>query len=410
MSLRIIYGRAGSGKSHTCLDFVEKIISTQRADVIYIVPEQFSLQTERRISRRLGGVGGGVDVLSFERLSQRVFSQVGPVYCTYVNDAGKQMLLQRVLFKLKGKLTYLSNAVETDGFCGLLLDTINEFIRHNITPDMLLQAANKSSGILALKLADLSIIFKEYKNLFEYPLADSEDNLSILLEKIKSFDLFKGTHIIIDSFTGFSPKQLAIIEELMLRAESVIVTLTTDNLEISDNISDIFYASKKTAAILFDLSIKNKIEILPNVFLECCKKYEKNSELLHLENNFFRYPARLFDQPTENIMIFAANNYYGEVESVARQIIRLCREENYRFREIAVITKALETYAPLINHIFSEYEIIYNIDEKINAMQHPLTHSVLAVFEMTVKNYSIDSVFTWLKSPFCDIEDRKSVV
>ncbi len=405
MPLKIIYGRAGSGKSHACLDAAEKLIAANDGDVIFIVPEQFSLMTERKLADRMHGVGGGFDVLSFERMASRVFSQVGPVYAVYMTGSGKQMLMQRVLIRLKDRLAYLCASAETDGFCGVLVETVDSLKKSGITPAMLADAANRLGGIAALKLADLSQIYAAYTQAFEYPNLDDADSPALLLEKIRQFDLFRGAHIILDAFSGFTPLQLALIEAFLLRCKSVTVALTTDSLAPTDNISDLFYAEKRTVNTLLDMAVKNNIEVLPSTYLGCCKRHENNPELAHLEDNLLRYPARTYDKPTERITVFEASNYYGEVESAAAQIIRLCRENNYRFRDIAVATKALGTYAPLVRHIFEEYQINYNLDEKITALCHPLTRAVLSVLETVIRHFSYEAVFGWLKSPYCGLDD-----
>ena len=68
MSLRIIYGRAGSGKSRFC---IEDIKSSKRENpdkiLILMVPEQFTLQGEKNLVRALGASGiGEAEGLSFK--------------------------------------------------------------------------------------------------------------------------------------------------------------------------------------------------------------------------------------------------------------------------------------------------------------------------------------------------------
>ena len=46
MSLRIIYGRAGTGKSEFCLNEIKK---NQNQKIYIITPEQFSYSMERRL-------------------------------------------------------------------------------------------------------------------------------------------------------------------------------------------------------------------------------------------------------------------------------------------------------------------------------------------------------------------------
>ncbi|MGI6124986.1 MAG: hypothetical protein ACOYIG_12540, partial [Acetivibrionales bacterium] len=50
MSLRIIYGRAGSGKTHFILDEIKSRIEEKSAkSLVYLVPEQFSFQAEKNL-------------------------------------------------------------------------------------------------------------------------------------------------------------------------------------------------------------------------------------------------------------------------------------------------------------------------------------------------------------------------
>jgi len=42
---------------------------------------------------------------------------------------------------------------------------------------------------------------------------------------------------------------------------------------------------------------------LPNTYINKCKKYENNHELAHLEENYFKYPAKQYTEKTENINI-----------------------------------------------------------------------------------------------------------
>jgi len=55
MSLRLVYGGAGSGKSTYCLAEIQKRIEEgfDRA-LILIVPEQFSFQAEKNLIKQLG--------------------------------------------------------------------------------------------------------------------------------------------------------------------------------------------------------------------------------------------------------------------------------------------------------------------------------------------------------------------
>ena len=79
MSLRLIYGRAGSGKSYFCLkEIQERLKEGSDSPLILLVPEQFSMQAEKNLLHVLS-MGGSIraEVLSFRRIAYRVFVEVG---------------------------------------------------------------------------------------------------------------------------------------------------------------------------------------------------------------------------------------------------------------------------------------------------------------------------------------------
>ena len=78
MSIRLIYGRAGTGKSTFILNEIKNDIENNLAQKIYIiVPEQFSYATEKRLLETLDTASSvKAEVISFKRLAYRIFLEV----------------------------------------------------------------------------------------------------------------------------------------------------------------------------------------------------------------------------------------------------------------------------------------------------------------------------------------------
>ena len=78
MSIRLIYGRAGTGKSELVLKEIKNDLKKNLTQKIYIiVPEQFSYATEKRLLETLDkGSSIKAEVISFKRLAHRVFLDV----------------------------------------------------------------------------------------------------------------------------------------------------------------------------------------------------------------------------------------------------------------------------------------------------------------------------------------------
>ena len=78
MSIRLIYGRAGTGKSTFILNEIkERIKNNLEQKFFIIVPEQFSYATEKRLLYILGKKAVvNAEVISFKRLAHRVLLEV----------------------------------------------------------------------------------------------------------------------------------------------------------------------------------------------------------------------------------------------------------------------------------------------------------------------------------------------
>ena len=415
MSLRIIYGRAGSGKSSFCLeDIKQKLGEGGTGPYIIIVPEQFSLQAEQRLVRKLGASGiNGVEVLSFRRLAYRVFSSTGGVVHTHINSAGKSMLLYRAIDKHRDKLKIYARTSERKGFINKLNRVISELKRYMVTAEMLYQAADKhreANTMLADKLQDIALIYGEFEGLLHSGYIDTDDDLTMLCNKLDHCSLFDKAEFYIDEFSGFTPQEYSVIEKLMKKSAGINVALCTDCLVDFTDIDDInvFSPTQHAAAKLISLAHSNNIHIEKPISLSSKDSNKYTQSLLHLEQNLYCYSYKTLKEETQNISIFMASNIYSEVENTARNILRLCRDQNLSFSDIAVVTGNLEGYQKLIQAVFSEYEIPYFIDNKRDVSSHPLAQLLINALRILTENWSYEAVFRYLKTGLTGI-DKKDI-
>jgi ATP-dependent helicase/nuclease subunit B len=415
MGLRIIYGRAGSGKSSFCLeDIKHKLEAGGTGPYIIIVPEQFSLQAEQRLIRRLGASGiNGVEVLSFRRLAYRVFSSTGGVVHTHINSAGKSMLLYRAIDKQRDKLKVYARTSERKGFINKLNRVISELKRYMLTAEMLYQAAEKhkeANPMLSNKLQDIALIYEEFEGLLHSGYIDIDDDLTMLCNKLDDCSLFGKAEFYIDEFSGFTPQEYLVIEKLMKKSAGMNVTLCTDCLVDFTDIDDInvFSPTQHAAAKLKNLAHSNNIHIEKPTSLSSKDSNKYNQSLLHLEQNLYCYSYKVLKEETKDISIFMASNIYSEIESTARNILRLCRDENLNFSDIAVVAGNLDGYQKLIQAVFSEYGIPYFIDNKRDVSSHPLAQLMINALRIFTENWSYESVFRYLKTGLTGI-DKKDI-
>lgn len=133
----------------------------------------------------------------------------------------------------------------------------------------------------------------------------------------------------------------------------------------------------------------------------------KSNELLHLEQNLYNIKQKKYELEPKDLSIFLANNQYSEVEYIASKIVKLVREEGYRYKDISIITKNLDNYSNLCKAIFNKYNIPIFIDEKKDLSDNILVKYILAILDIFSKNWSHESVFNYIKTGFIDIEKEE---
>ena len=124
-----------------------------------------------------------------------------------------------------------------------------------------------------------------------------------------------------------------------------------------------------------------------------------------LEKNIYNTQSTNYEENVENIKLFLAKNQYSEVENVAKNITKLVKHNNLRYKEISVITKDMNSYSSLIRAIFNKYDIPVFIDEKRDLNQNIIIKYILGLLEVISKNFSYDSVISYIKTGFCGIEE-----
>lgn len=206
---------------------------------------------------------------------------------------------------------------------------------------------------------------------------------------------------------GFTQQEYRVIEELMKEAKEMYITICSDNINIEETNqdSDVFYMCKVAEKKVKDIANKNNIEIAKTLYLSECHRF-KNKELLHLEENIYSNTYKKYNNQNKEISLFLAANPYSEIEHIASKIIENVRENGYKYREIGIITKNIDIYSGLIKGIFAKYDIPVYIDEKKDLSQNILIKYIISLLDVFSKNWSYESVIAYIKTKFCDIEEK----
>lgn len=403
MKLRIVYGKSGTGKSEFCLNEVCNKINTDKK-IFIIVPEQFSFTVESKLmelSRDKAVVNA--EVISFNRMAYRILNEIGKINNSSLTKSSKSMLMYYILMQNRKRLKFLG---KTDENVELAITSITELKKHGIKNEQLQKQIDSTKDIyLKTKLEDINLIYKSFEEYIDNKYIDENDLLTILANNIEKLKILKDSLIYIDEFAGFTKQEYDIISGLLNMAEEVTITSCSDGI-IADKSpeTDIYYSNKKTIEQILKIANDKNIET-KTIYLKETKRF-KNEELKHIEENIYKNTYKKYDKDVNNIKLFLANNQYSEVEYVAENIIDLVREEGYRYKDISVITKNMDTYSNLVRAIFNKYEIPTFIDENRSLNQNIIVQYLLSIIEIFNKNYSYESVFNYIKTRINNIDEE----
>lgn len=428
MSLQFIFGNSGSGKSDFLYDSVLKQAKENKEQqFLIIVPEQFTMQTQRElVERQKQHVIMNVDVLSFARLAYRVFDDLGKQNVVVLEETGKNLVLRKVAEQKKAELNVLGANMNKMGYVGEVKSLISELMQYNIRPDALAEFLEKEplGEGLRLKMQDVLTMYQGFTEYLKGRYITAEEVLELLYDVAEESKLLCGSVIVLDEFTGFTPIQNRLMEKLLVLAKKVSVSVTMDVREDfyqCRGVHELFAMSKKTVASLLKVAELCKVPVEEPIVLPTGEKrrYAGAPDLYFMEQNLFRPGAgsyrykvsekamrsnenheKLTDsqlEETPDIRITSLKNPREELKFAACEIVRLTREQGYRYRDIAVVTGDVQQYGNYVPEIFEQYHIPYFIDQTKNILFHPFIECIRAILEMIEYDFSYESVFRFLR-------------
>ena len=251
----------------------------------------------------------------------------------------------------------------------------------------------------------MALVYEKFEEQINGNYIEDTDLLTILAENIEKIDLVKDSIIYLDEFSGFTKQEYEVLKKFIKLAKQVNVTVCVDDLELNTNPDiDVFYSNKLTLSKIIDVVKSSNLKFEEPVKLENGYRF-KTEELKHLSENMNNIKSTKYEKNVENMHLFLAKSGYSEIENVAKEIVKLIRKKNLRYKDIAIITKNIADYSSLVRVIFDKYNIPVFIDEKRDLNQNIIVQYILAVIEIINKNFSSDTIFNYLKIGFSKIDE-----
>jgi len=406
MSLQFILGPPGSGKTSYCLSEIEAALTGDKP-LYYLVPEQFSLQSEKLLLKNRTATTR-VQVLSFNRLAYRLFAVLGGPPGQALDDLGKHMLLRKVLLELADELVFYKRAADKHGFVHSLAATITELNHYCISSEDLRLRSEQMGPTLGAKLQDLALIVSRYRSAVSGRYLPIDDMLDLLVQKLTDakgdLKLLNGAMIWADGFSGFTPQERQVLLHLMKNGGDVKITLTTRERDSSASDQTrpaqdpLFATPRETKEKLTALAARAHIAVIPPIYMEKNHRHAQNSGLAFFAQNFTMKSQGGIKSPSKvGIEILSAPDRYASVYAAAHKILTWVNV-GYRFRDIAIVCGNRGHYEKTLTTAFERLGIPLFVDTEIDILSHPLTELIRAALSILVHNWNYEAVFRFLKT------------
>ncbi len=354
---------------------------------ILIVPEQYSHSVERLLCEICpDNISLYAQVLSFRRLARRVFEHSGGTSRQMLSDGGKLLTMAVCLHSVRDSLSYFSRGPLRPELCRKLLEAVKELKNAYIEPQRLSDCSAKFTGSFSAKLRDISILYSTYNSLTSTGPGDPEDELSFLASVLETSSFADGRDIYISGFTDFTAQQLTVVRRLMESAGSMTVGLSN---------ADSGSVQQKTSARLADHAALAGIK---------CEQFhidgsgETLPELEHLRKYFFDYTCSPYGSPSPGIVTLLASDMEDECTVAACSILRLVRENGWRYRDFTVAVRGFERYRTSLECVFDKFGIPLYTGSGRDVSEKPEIRVLIAAMKTVLRGFEYEDVFTFLKT------------
>ncbi|WP_349421143.1 helicase-exonuclease AddAB subunit AddB [Staphylococcus felis] len=394
---RTFIGRAGTGKSMQMLKEIKNQLKEEPlgSPIIVITPMQGTYLYEQAFVNDPILKGSlRAEVLHFERLSHRIFQELGGIQEKRISTIAIEMMIYDILQDEKHQLKLYHSQVGYIGFSAKLREQIQDFEKYAVTPEVIRETAKDEQLDLRMrdKLHDIGLVYEKLIERMSDDYISSEALMNRFIKNIPRSKWLQQADIYIDGFHNFSTQEYQIIEALVNHARSVTVLLTTNG---DEDVLSMFRKPSESLKQLKAIAKRSQTPIELEVFKAPLRF--KNTDLQRLEHQFDLLQRDESIEAKGDIQILEAPTTREEINEVARSILRDARERQYRFNDIAILYRD-PSYIYLLESILPQFDIPYNVDVKQSMTDHPIMEMLRALIEVIRTSWNFEPLMRLFKT------------
>lgn len=396
--LHIIRGRAGSGKTDYLHSLIKNCVKDDKFSPVLIVPEQFSFITERSLLKRMGARDiKKVTITSFSRLARSYYKDdkdSNPSGKPFADDGVRCVLMLKALETVKEDLTVYAEACKNTGVLDSLVSFEKELKLCKVSLSDIRHCAVKigNNELLRSKLLELDEIFTAYDALLTQSYFDENELLKYFNDDVAAETFFDGKIVYVDAFRGFSRLELDCIRIAMRKAKDVYISFCTDGennpdsaFGFIDDFENEIISAAENDGVEYDSYVINET----GGFAE---------PIAFIEKNIYTDSDTQFKGDCSAVKIAECSDIDDECRFVACEIKKLLRNNNYRYKDIAVIERSDGVYKKYLCDMLTRYGIPVFNDYRRPLVSELVFIHLISALECTADHFQSESLFRYLKT------------
>ena len=418
--LNIYYGGENTDKEKFIFDNI-------KGRTLLLVPDQFSLQAERDAFFYLQKKGlMDIRIVDFSSLGHKIIAEASEGTPILIDKYGRHMLLTKIIDESEEQLKVYRGLKGKNSFIEMVNGFISEMKRFEIDIQTLCDVKDslKTESFLKYKLEDILCIYSRYEEAIKDKYLDSEDYITFYGSKILDSPMIAESDVWVYGFDTFTPKNFLVMERLLKRAVNLNVVMTYDKDSINKTGGSVkgfspFEEIKANcdAGFLAAEDRKELFSITGYIIKKLVQMAEDLGEFANvapIENNIRKsmwihesmYLKGKVNNERNPVTLVRTSNVYAEADRAADYILKLVRDEGYKFSDIVVVCNDTEFRTGVLKRTFLRWGIPVFVDKKRKVMHHPAVGFLLSLMEISAYGYRDSSVMKLIKTGFLGLEEN----
>ena len=378
---------------------IAPFVSCFEEDQIIIVPDRYSLITEKLVFEKLGISSTlNIKVMGINRFASLILQKQNAMPKSMSNN-GALIALGKAVYEEKDNFKFFPKSNIDVSFLQQIKNTISQLKTSEVTPEQLEKLADD-------KIHDIYLIYKNYEEKQKTGV-DLADFLDVFIQNIEKAD-FENTRIYFAFFDSMTSQGLSIVNLLLKKAKSVEFALACPQPQQKNK-------------FIYDTSLEGNLKnLVREAGVEIEEKIVTSSNFV---SNFISNNIYLSNPQNINIKNFA--NFWecstadAQFEAVAREI-KSHVVFGGRYSDCVVGVSALDENYCVMKRIFEDYEIPCFFDVDITLAQTKPIEFLNLVFEffeekdMSILYDIISNIYANLdgceRSEICEFLDKYGLV